>query len=66
MHSKPMAESDGAFNNKGELSDRICIKCNQKGKVYIQIWESSCGGYEDVKFTCRNCGKVWWIEGSDS
>lgn len=42
-----------------------CRKC--KGiNVYYQIWESSCGGFEDYKHTCPDCGAIRWEDGIDS
>ncbi len=68
MHSKPMPESSGTFQDDWQPSDRACPKCNQTGQVFWRLWESSCGGYEDEKFQCRNpeCRHVWWIDGIDS
>lgn len=34
--------------------------------VQYDIWESSCGGYEDYHYFCFRCGKNWWIDGIDS
>jgi hypothetical protein len=71
MHTKPMAESDGELS-AGVGSGRPCQKCraekleNGSPAVRYQTWESSCGGYEDYKYTCGACGHVWWIDGIDS
>jgi predicted transcriptional regulator len=46
-------------------SDQVCRKCNAKA-VTVQLWESSCGGFEDHKYTCSACAHVWWIDGIDS
>ena len=72
MHSKPMAESEGEFRDA--MKPAIgrdgkpwpCRKCGVAGHVVYRIWESSCGGYEDIKYCCSSCGKTWWVEGSDS
>ena len=63
MHTKPMAESDGTFTNENEVK-WPCPKCG--GKVHMRVWESSCGGYEDEKYTCTACPWVRWAEGPDS
>ena len=42
-----------------------CPKCNTH-EVKYYIWESSCGGYEDVKYNCTNCHYTWWVDGIDS
>lgn len=60
---KSMAESEGVFT-KSDVARRPCPKC--AGEVRVQLWESSCGGYEDEKYTCTKCGHVWWVDGSDS
>ena len=64
MHTGPMPESAGILN-AGEMTDRICSKCGEK-RVRRRVWESSCGGYTDLKFTCEGCGNIWWIDGIDS
>jgi DNA-directed RNA polymerase subunit M/transcription elongation factor TFIIS len=59
-----MKESDGAFGPiKKELHN--CVKCGEK-TAECKPWQSSCGGYEDEKYTCSNCGHSWWVEGIDS
>lgn len=68
MHTKPMSETDGTFTDKRgtPCPETKCHKCDQAGAVMCKVWESSCGGYEDYKYTCGNCGHVWWIDGIDS
>lgn len=63
MHTKPMPETAGEFT-KSDVAKRPCPKCG--GQVRVQLWESSCGGYEDEKYTCESCNHVWWVEGPDS
>lgn len=36
------------------------------GKLFYEEWESSCGGWEDIRYSCDGCGRVWWVEGIDS
>ena len=60
---KEVAETDGTFA-KPKSSDRPCPKCGEQ-KVTYETWESSCGGYDDYKFTCE-CGHFWWVDGGDS
>jgi transposase-like protein len=64
MHTKPIAEIDGKFES-AKPSNRRCPKC-KKDTVVCQTWESSCGGYDDDKFTCSACGYHWWVEGPDA
>jgi hypothetical protein len=64
MHTGPMAESEGDLS-KAHKSPRPCRKC-KRFNVSVQTWESHCGGYEDLKFTCLDCKAVWWIDGIDS
>ena len=64
MHTKPMAESEGDFSNE-RPAQCPCRKC-AKSNVTVRTWDSSCGGYEDFKYTCPDCGHYWWIEGADS
>ena len=42
-----------------------CRKCPSTDLRYIE-WESSCGGHEDRKYRCNECGHHWWIEGADA
>jgi DNA-directed RNA polymerase subunit M/transcription elongation factor TFIIS len=42
-----------------------CRKCGGKSIKYRE-WESSCGGYDDTKYACKDCGYSWWVESSDS
>ena len=65
MHTKPMAESDGTFN-EWKLSDDPCKYCGVVGQCYWRTWESSDGGYDDENYECRACDKVWWVEGADA
>ena len=65
MHSKPMADSEGDFG-KEEATPLACPKCGKVGQVFAQTWESHCGGFEDERYECLSCGKVWWVEGPDS
>ena len=69
MHTKPMSESDGTFTRRGEAVERRCYKVVDGGRcnaaMTCETWESSCGGYEDYKYTCSN-GHVEWVNGIDS
>ncbi len=66
MHTQPMSESDGKFEKDWKPDDRPCRECKVSGQVFYRVWESSDGAYEDYKYNCRACGKVWWIDGIDS
>jgi len=65
MHTQPMSESEGSFIKEGKKPVAKCRKCG-KFAVYHKVWESSCGGYEDTKYTCSECDYYWWIDGPDS
>jgi DNA-directed RNA polymerase subunit M/transcription elongation factor TFIIS len=65
MHTGPMSESEGRFVDEAEKSERPCEKCGAS-EVYGVTWESNCGGYLDVKFECKACGHVYWIDGPDA
>ena len=43
-----------------------CRKCGIAGKIEVREWESSCGGYEDYRYRCKECGGSWWIDGPDA
>jgi hypothetical protein len=64
MHTQPMPESAGTFTKTTYSDKPHNATCD--GRVRIEQWESSCGGYEDDKLTCEKCGHVWWVEGPDS
>lgn len=65
MHTKEMSEHDGTFGNKRPSPHR-CRKPGCGGAMTYEVWESSCGGYEDEKHTCSKCGHGFWVEGPDS
>ena len=63
MHSEPMKDSDGEFN---EWKDSH-IKCKHCGATMkYRLWESSCGGFEDYQYKCPGCDDSYWVEGPDS
>lgn len=66
MHSQPMAESDGKFDETEQLPGVPCRKCGAVGGVSYRVWESSCGGYTDCKYSCATCGQYWWVDGPDA
>lgn len=47
-------------------SEAPCRKCGAVGHIDYRMWESSCGGYEDVHYRCTACGQDWWVEGADA
>jgi DNA-directed RNA polymerase subunit M/transcription elongation factor TFIIS len=69
MHTQPMSETEGDFADwkptEPENHDFKCCDCDSD-EVYYRIWESDCGGYEDVQYHCRGCGRKWWVEGPDA
>lgn len=66
MHKTDIADSEGVFT-KTEETLYDCPKCKLKTAI-CKVWESSCGGYEDYKYTCQNkeCNHRWWVDGIDS
>jgi hypothetical protein len=64
-HTGPMPESAGTITDT-QTCTRHCLKCAEATQHLAQLWESNCGGYEDMKFTCMICGTVEWIDGIDS
>ena len=65
MHTGSMSELDGKFNEWFESNGGVCPNCGSRDVKY-RSWESSCGGYEDYKYKCSNCGEIWWVDGPDS
>jgi hypothetical protein len=65
MHTQPMADSDGTFGDEKPATGVRCRKCDGRN-ITVRTWESSCGGYEDEKYSCGDCGHYWWVEGPDS
>ena len=49
---------------KDEDPDFKCIRCKSDNVWYME-WESSDGAHDDVNYNCRDCGRDWWVEGSD-
>ncbi len=63
MHTGPMKDSEGEFQDY-KPSKTPCRKCG--GAVRYRVWESSCGGYEDLHYECTACPYNWWVDGIDS
>lgn len=63
-HTRQLAEHEGDLG-EANRSDHACPKCRAMAVTY-RVWESSCGGYEDYKYTCGSCGHGWWVDGIDS
>jgi hypothetical protein len=63
---RKMSENEGTFQKGKPVPDYACRSCRVKGHVVEEEWESSCGGYEDYKYTCTACEYVWWVDGIDS
>lgn len=64
-HMRPMADSEGDFRGWGPAAEK-CRYCGSELHVWVRLWESSDGAYEDHQYKCFNCQKVWWIDGIDS
>ncbi len=70
MHNQPILESSGEFRADGwkptkpENPAFTCQKCGSDN-VWYRTWESSDEAYEDIKYSCRSCGRNWWVEGDD-
>lgn len=65
MHAKAITEKAGTFTDSKTVM-LYCSSCGTKTPHEEATWESSCGGYEDYKFTCSVCDKVSWVDGPDS
>lgn len=59
-----MPDSAGEFQAPKPV-EVPCRKCTAHS-VTEESWESSCGGWEDWRYTCHACGHRWWVEGIDS
>jgi hypothetical protein len=57
--------TSGEFTGENQES-RYCSKCKVVTMHRERKWESSCGGYEDYKYTCTVCGTSHWVDGCDS
>ncbi len=68
MHTKPMEDSEGRYGKeKPTCEENPDFKCLcGSNNVWYRTWESSCGGYDDMKYTCRDCNRVWWVESADA
>jgi hypothetical protein len=62
--SRKFSDDEGTFEGDG-IDDRPCRKCNGHN-VKFRIWESSDGAYEDYRYSCPDCGAIWWVDGIDS
>ena len=68
MHTAPMADSEGVFTGWKRVPVDTGFKCRLCGSNHIlfRVWESNCGGYEDIKYHCKGCDRSWWVEGPDA
>ena len=67
IEAKKYADSEGTFT--AVLATEVphyCFPCDKNTPHTCQVWESSCGGYEDYKYTCNVCGAIHWVDGCDS
>ncbi len=66
IEARTYAEHEGTLSPPEEKL-YTCRQCGRQTAT-CQEWESSCGGYEDYKYTCTDaaCGYVWWVDGIDS
>lgn len=64
MHTKPIPETQGDLSTEKPI-DRPCRRCGER-TVVLQVWSSHDGAYDDEKYTCKNCGHHWWVEGPDA
>lgn len=46
-----------------ENPDFKCRECGSNDVEYRDI--ESDEGHDDTKYHCCNCGRTWWVEGSD-
>jgi hypothetical protein len=64
-HMRTYSEMEGTFGPE-EPAESPCRSSNCPGPVTCRCWESADGAYEDWKYTCKACGRSWWVEGIDS
>lgn len=64
-HMRQMADGEGTFG-EWELSNTKCPQCGSL--MYVRVWESNDGAYEDEKYQCQNtpCMHSFWVDGIDS
>ena len=52
--------------NKYPTERWYCKHCMIETEHTVEQFDSSCGGYEDYKYTCITCKHGFWIDGPDS
>jgi DNA-directed RNA polymerase subunit M/transcription elongation factor TFIIS len=50
---------------KPEAPEFGCRACGSDD-VWYRRWLSACGGFDDIAYECRTCGREWWIDGPDA
>lgn len=65
-HFGPMDESEGELRSEHGDAVRSCSQCKVATLHKVETWDSNDGAYTDHKYTCRNCGRVHWVDGIDS
>lgn len=64
MHTGPVP---GIFEGEWQPTKNPLYKCRcGSSDINFRIWESVCGGYEDINYRCNSCKREWWVESSDS
>jgi len=61
-----MSDIDGDYDPEKQIDYQTCPKCGKNDNIWLKVWHSHCGGYEDNRYECKICYKVWWIDGPDS
>lgn len=64
-----MSEPAGTYQDdwKPTAPVNANFKCRcGSNDVWFRNWDSSCGGFEDVHYQCRACGRDWWVESADA
>ena len=67
MTHMPGVPISGTIVDTGQTVGRFCRKkCKELTQHKSELFESSCGGYEDYRYTCTICGAIHWVDGIDS
>ena len=60
-YTSEWTKTDSAETNPGFK----CRRC-QSHNISFRDWESYDEAHEDTHYRCDDCGKEWWVEGSDA
>jgi hypothetical protein len=65
--ARKFSDDEGNFTDWSPAAEKCRNPtCGSELHVWVRLWESHDGAYEDHQYRCWHCGHVWWVDGIDS